>query len=87
MKKAISDIILIKSISEHHKLAGLPKPEHPLLSIISFQDFPAFPIDSEIRFTLDFYTITIKQDCNCKTKYGQTHYDFDEGIMSFMAPD
>ena len=35
---------------------------------------------------MDFYSLTLKKNCACKIKYGQTHYNFDEGIMSFVAP-
>ncbi len=34
----------------------------------------------------DLYQITLKKDCPCKLQYGQTSYDFDEGVMSFIAP-
>lgn len=87
MKKAKSDIIRVTSISQHHQFVGLHKPEHPLISIVRFEDFPALATDIKTKFTLDFYTVTIKQDCVCKTTYGQTNYDFDEGVMSFIAPD
>jgi len=87
MKKASSNFIRIKSIAEQHQLLSLSKPEHPLISILRFEDFPVVHNEEIVKFTMDFYTVTIKKDCDCKIKYGQTHYDFDEGIMSFTAPD
>ncbi len=87
MKKASSNFIRIKSIAEQHQLLSLSKPEHPLISILRFEDFPVVHNEEIVKFTMDFYTVTIKKDCDCKVKYGQTHYDFDEGIMSFTAPD
>ncbi len=87
MKKASSNFIRIKSISQQHQLLSLPKPEHPLISILKFEDFPIVHNEEIVKFTMDFYTVTIKKDCDCKIKYGQTHYDFDEGIMSFTAPE
>lgn len=87
MKKVESNIITVTSIAQHHQFVGLPKPKHPLVSIVRFKDFPALPSDIKIKFSLDFYTVTLKQDCVCKTTYGQTHYDFDEGVMSFIAPN
>lgn len=81
-----SDIVRIVSIGQHHQAVGLPKPEHPLVSILRFEDFPRNTNFPPVKFTLDFYTVTIKNHCECKVKYGQTHYDFDEGVMSFMAP-
>jgi len=42
-------------------------------------------IDSA-SLVFDFYTIALKRHFNAKIRYGQQEYDFDEGIMSFMAP-
>ena len=87
MKKVVSDIIRINSISQYHQLMGLPKPQHPLVSILRFEDLPVVANEGNIKFIMDFYTVTIKKDCECKVQYGQTHYDFDEGVMSFIAPE
>jgi len=35
---------------------------------------------------LDFYSIALKRTSNTKIKYGQQGYDFDEGVLFFMAP-
>jgi len=76
--------IRIKSISELHKLRGLPPPEHPLISVIDYaaMDYPAEGTES---YVFDFYTISVKRGVG-KMKYGQQQYDFDEGVMYFMAP-
>jgi len=87
MKKSSPEILRIKSISQYHQLLSLPKPQHPLVSILRFDNFPVIPIETTVKFTMEFYVVTIKKDCACKVKYGQTHYDFDEGVMSFMAPE
>ncbi len=86
MKNPASDIIKVTSISQYNQYVGLPKPQHPLVSLVKFEDLPAFPMDATVKFILDFYTVTLKKDCHCKAKYGQTHYDFDEGVMSFISP-
>ncbi|MCH7396381.1 helix-turn-helix transcriptional regulator [Belliella sp. DSM 107340] len=79
----ISAPIRIKSISEGHRLAGVEKPNHPLISIV---DVSKFTKDSEVNAVIfDFYTISIKRGCN-NLLYGQQKYDFDEGLMAFMAP-
>lgn len=87
MKKVPADILRVKSIAAQHQLLSLPKPEHPLFSILRFEDFPVILNEGRIRFTMDFYTVTIKKNCDCKPDYGQTHYDFDEGVMSFLSPE
>lgn len=76
----------IKTITELHRLRGLPKPEHPLISLININDMKEPRVDAPASLILDFYSIALKRNFNVKFKYGQQEYDFDEGIMFFMAP-
>jgi len=76
----------IKTISEYHQVMGLPKPEHPLISLINFESIKGMPYDRPINIVFDFYSISLKRDFNAKFKYGQQEYDFDEGIMFFISP-
>jgi AraC family transcriptional regulator, transcriptional activator of pobA len=86
MKKEIKRPTIINSISEQHRLYALPKPEHPLVSLINFRDIPTGSSGFSGSFTFNFYSIAIKRGFNGKLKYGQNYYDFDEGVMAFMAP-
>jgi AraC family transcriptional activator of pobA len=77
----------IKTISEYHKLMGLPKPEHPLISVINFESIKHLPENNgSMSLVFDLYSISLKRNFNAKFKYGQQEYDFDEGIMFFMSP-
>ena len=77
----------IRSISEFHELRGLPKPEHPMVSVINLDKINS-PQNSEIKnWILDFYSISLKRCLSAKFKYGQQEYDFDEGTMFFIAPN
>lgn len=76
--------IRIKSISEFHRLRGLPQPEHPLISVV---DYAAISNNVEGNVIFDFYSISIKRGVAGKMIYGQQEYDFDEGIMYFIAPN
>jgi len=77
----------IKTISEFHRLRGLPKPEHPLISVVDYAAFKPTSKNSQTSWVLDFYSIALKRDLTTtKMKYGQQDYDFDEGVMFFMAP-
>src|ERR1700733_2977840 len=76
----------IKTISEYHQLMGLPKPEHPLITVINFESIKHLPYDDAISLVFNFYSISLKRNFNAKMKYGQQQYDFDEGIMFFMSP-
>lgn len=77
----------IKTISEFHRLRGLPKPEHPLVSVIDYNAIVRPDNISDVNWILDFYQISLKRGMNAKLKYGQQQYDFDEGIMFFISPN
>jgi len=76
----------IKSISEFHRLRGFPKPEHPLISVVQLGSVNADFLKVSGNMIFDFYCIALKHNFNLKVKHGQQPYDFDEGIMSFLAP-
>lgn len=76
----------IKTISEFHRLRGLPKPEHPLISVVDYASIKHSPENNQISWVLDYYSISIKRNFSAKIKYGQQEYDFDEGVMFFISP-
>lgn len=76
----------IKTISQFHALRGLPKPKHPLISVINFEDMAPALESGKQRLMFDFYMISVKRDMDHKYRYGQQDYDFDEGVMFCMAP-
>ncbi len=78
--------VRLKTISEYHAHTGLAAPEHPLLSVINFDDMPADRRTSESRI-FEFYSIAIKRGLSGKLKYGQQTYDFNGGVMFFIAPN
>jgi AraC-like DNA-binding protein len=83
---ATTQPLRIKTISEYHRVMGLPKPEHPLISVINFESIKRLPYGESISLVFDFYSISLKRNFNAKFKYGQQEYDFDEGIMFFLSP-
>lgn len=78
----------IKTISEYHRYRGLPAPEHPLVSVIHLDEMQQLT-NIQNNLVFDFYSIALKRnfDSNIKYKYGQQTYDFDEGVMFFIAPN
>lgn len=75
------------SISEYHKFRGLPSPEHPLISVINFADINLKEDEPE-SLVANFYLIALKRNtCDASLKYGQQEYDFNEGLMLFIAPE
>ena len=86
MKKTYRKPYIINSISELHRLLELPKPKHPLVSVINFDEIKCFDDESLRSVSYNFFCIAIKKHFAGKMKYGQNYYDFDEGIMTFFSP-
>ncbi|PWN72187.1 AraC family transcriptional regulator [Chryseobacterium phosphatilyticum] len=77
----------VSSISTLHQFLGLKKPSNPLISVFNFDEVKLAPETILSTVITDFYVIALKKDCaGGKFKYGQQYYDFDEGIMYFIAP-
>ena len=76
-------ILRIKSISELHRLRGLPQPEHPLISVV---DYAQMKTDKSGAVLQEFYSIAVKRGVPT-LGYGQQTYDFNEGVMFFLAPN
>lgn len=76
----------INSISELHRLLELPKPQHPLVSVIKLEEIQCYPDASMKSVLYNFYSVCIKKDFKGKLKYGQNYYDFDEGVIAFFSP-
>lgn len=77
----------IKTIGEYHKLMDLPKPQHPLISVIKFEDIKPKGGNTPKNITPGFYSIALKKTFHARMKYGQQEYDFTEGILAFIAPN
>lgn len=78
--------ITINSISELHRLMGLPKPLHPLISLINMDEVQSSENTEKLHFVLNFYGISLKKNISGKLRYGQNYYDFDEGVLAMTAP-
>ncbi len=75
----------IKTISQFHELRNLPQPEHPLISVVDYSLIQ--PNENYNSFIQDFYSISLKRTTNAKILYGQQQYDFDSGVLFFLAPN
>ena len=74
------------SLTELHRLLGLPKPVHPLISLVENKENEVDLSKLPASFVHDFYKISYKKNLRGKIKYGQGYYDFDEGGLLFKAP-
>lgn len=75
-----------KTIIEYHRVMGLPKPEHPLVSLINMDSVTPPVTEGTFSLIFDFYSISLKRVYNARFKYGQQASDFDKGMLFFMAP-
>ena len=77
--------IVLNSLSALHDLLGLPKPEHPLISVMYSKSMQYQHPEAD-NVVINFYAICIKEGFKGKVKYGQRDYDFSEGVMAFQGP-
>lgn len=77
----------IQSVSAFHRLLSLPEPKHPLVSVINLSH--TIFLEDEIwkGFVNRFYCVALKREAKGKIRYGQQHYDYDKGVLSFTAPN
>ncbi|WP_130736344.1 AraC family transcriptional regulator [Flavobacterium sp. J27] len=77
----------IKTIQEFYSHKGIPAPAHPLISLFDYSLINCTEESDNEYFVFDFYHISIKKNASVKYKYGQSSYDFDNGVMFFVAPN
>ena len=77
----------VKSVSQYHQLCGLAKPLHPLVSVVNLAEIDFFKSEDFWKhYANNLYTISIKKGMNSKLIYGQTEFDFDDGVLVVTAP-
>ena len=77
-----------KTLSTYFDYIELPRPEHPMLSVLSANDgsFLPCPKESSPPITNDCYSISLKKIVKGNLNYGRTKYDFTNGVLIFIAP-
>jgi AraC-like DNA-binding protein len=82
----MKEVRRLESVIEFHRSRSLPSPQHPLISVVDFASLQLSPEDYNVNWVCDFYNISLKRCLASKIRYGQQQYDFDEGVMFFIAP-
>ena len=77
----------INSVSAFHGLLSLPAPRHPLVSVINLAESVFLEDEIWKGFINRFYCVALKREAKGKIRYGQQHYDYDKGVLSFTAPN
>ena len=71
-----------KTLSAYFDYVQLPRPEHPMLSVLfaKGEDFLPCPKESSPPITNDCYTISLKKIVKGNLNYGRTKYDFTSNL-------
>jgi AraC-like DNA-binding protein len=66
----------------------LPRPEHPMFSVLFAREenFLPCPKESSPPITTDCFSISLKKIVKGNLNYGRTKYDFTNGALIFLAP-
>lgn len=87
MKKEENSLYKFESLTDFHRVFGLPKPLHPMISFINIKDIKIQENELPDSIILNFYKIVYKTNTCGKAKYGQNYYDFGEGGLVFTSPN
>ena len=71
MKKGENIPHKFETLSDLHRVLGLPKPLHPLISLVENKDNEIDISKLPGSFIHDFYKISYKKNLTGKIKYGQ----------------
>ena len=83
--KMSEQFLKIDSISQLHQLVGYEKPKHPLVTVLDPRQLHVTRDFSNVRVVSNFYAVWLKTT-DCGMEYGRNHYDFEEGVLVFTAP-
>ena len=77
-----------KTLSSYLDYLGLPRPEHPMLSVFNAKGdgYLPCPRESSPPITNDCYSISFKKYVEGELSYGRTKYDFTNGALIFLSP-
>ena len=77
-----------KTLSSYLDYLGLPRPEHPMLSVFNSKGdgYLPCPRESSPPITNDCYSISFKKYVEGNLSYGRTKYDFTNGALIFISP-
>ncbi|NQZ44613.1 MAG: helix-turn-helix transcriptional regulator [Flavobacteriaceae bacterium] len=83
----MDQIVRIKTIHDVHRILGLEKPQHPLVSVIKIDDRITNFDYGDAKYVFDFYQINLKLGFSGSMLYGRNSYDFDDGSLTFIKPN
>lgn len=77
-----------KTLSAYFDYMQLPRPEHPMLSVLfaTGDSFLPCPRKSSPPISNHCYSISLKKIVKGNLNYGRTKYDFINGALIFISP-
>ncbi len=87
MKKNHPTPLKFVSLAEGLRAFGFPPPQHPLITIMNGIDHPMDYNTPREGHVLSFYKIAFRPNLGGLLRYGQTHFDYNEGGLFFAAPN
>ena len=82
----MDSIVEIRSISDLNKMLNQEDPMHPLIGVLDFSKIDHSRY-GEMKVSMGFYSIMLKNLCPGAMRYGRNYYDFQEGSLFFTAPN
>jgi AraC family transcriptional activator of pobA len=87
MRTDIPKIAKLESITEIHRMLGIPGPAHPLITLLDTREERINLSRLPVSYVTTLYKISFVSKLGGQFRYGQGYYDFDEGSMVFTAPN
>ncbi len=92
MKQSANQFHVLNTVTEYTRFYGLPAPAHPLLTVIDLGSLRHNTSLGAITATMtpvvqQFYMVSLKRNMKgAAIRYGHQSYDYNEGVLSFLAP-
>ncbi|WAC14851.1 helix-turn-helix domain-containing protein [Dyadobacter pollutisoli] len=83
----MTEPVFFETISELMQRLDLPKPLHPHIALVNYDQVRPNLKDAGRRYLLRFYKVAFKTSFVGKAKYGPGTYDFKEGGLAFVGPN
>ncbi len=87
MRTDTPKITKLESITDIHRILGIPGPAHPLITLLDTREERINLSRLPVSYVTTLYKISFVSKLGGQFRYGQGYYDFDEGSMVFTAPN
>lgn len=92
MKNSAKDFHVLNTVTEYTRFYGLPAPAHPLLTVIDLSSLRHNTSSEAVMAATtpvvqQLYMVSLKRNMRgAAIRYGHQSYDYNEGVLSFLAP-